>query len=96
MSLPKESWDLLGDMGPYDTQLEALEDIEHFRKDPRKLMLAVIDTQREEKGLDCFAGVYGLIEYNGDEPVSGVWLVASPCGEWQSDGEAHTRTSSLV
>jgi len=70
MSLPKGSWDVLGDMGPYETPEAALGDIEEFRKDPRSLLLAAIDKQRESKGMDCFAGVYGLIEYNVDEGVS--------------------------
>ena len=70
MSLPRESWDVLGDMGPYETREAALEDIEEFRKDPRSLLLAAIDKQREKEGMECFAGVYGLIEYNADEGVS--------------------------
>lgn len=70
MSLPRESWDVMGNMGPYETAEEALEDIETFRKDPRKLMLAVIDKQREALGMECFAGVYGLIEYNVEERAS--------------------------
>jgi hypothetical protein len=60
----------LGDTGPYDTSERALADIELFRKDPRKLMLAVVDKQREAKGMDSFAGVYGLIEYNVQERAS--------------------------
>lgn len=70
MSLPKESWDVLGDMGPFPTVESALEEIEHFRKDPESLLLAAIDKQRESKGLDCFAGVYGLVECYLDEAVS--------------------------
>lgn len=70
MSLPKESWDVLGDMGPFDTLESALEEIEEFRNDPRSLLLAVVDKQREAKGMSCFAGVYGLIEYNVDQGVS--------------------------
>lgn len=71
MSLPRESWDVLGDLGPYDTRSSALEDIEYFRADPNCLLLAVIDKQREAAGLDCFAGVYGLVDLNDDKVSTG-------------------------
>jgi len=70
MSLPKESWNALGDMGPYETPKSALADIEAFRKDPRSLLIAVVDKQREAAGMECFGGVYGLTEYNANEGVS--------------------------
>jgi hypothetical protein len=64
-------------MGPYDCPEQALRDIEVFRKDPRKLMLAVIDKQREQHAMDCFAGVYGLIEYNAEGRASQVQRLRS-------------------
>ena len=59
-------------MGPFPTRLSALEEIENWRKDSRSLLLAAIDVRRESVGLDSFAGVYGLIEYNVEAKVSSV------------------------
>lgn len=70
LSLPPESWDSLGDLGPYPSSQSALEDIEAFRLDPRSLLLAVIDLQKERIGQDGFAGVYGLIEVDAESYVS--------------------------
>jgi hypothetical protein len=69
MSLPEESWDVLGDMGPFKTNESALEEIEEFRADSRSLLLAAVDKQREAVGTSSFAGVYGLIEHNVDQGV---------------------------
>ncbi|ODN85876.1 hypothetical protein L198_07440 [Cryptococcus wingfieldii CBS 7118] len=61
LALPDSSWNVMGDLGPYNRQT-ALEDIEAFRSDPQCLLLAIMDKQRENAGMDAFAGVYGLIE----------------------------------
>lgn len=68
LTLPKESWETLGNLGPYERNT-ALEDIEEFRQDECALLLAVIDKQKEAAGRDGFAGVYGLIEYDEEYMV---------------------------
>jgi hypothetical protein len=74
--LPEESWDVLGNLGPYPTQTSALEDIEEFRQDPNSLLIAVIDKQVEGKGRDGFAGVYGITEYSDEFMVSTFLVLA--------------------
>ncbi len=71
MSLPAESWDVLGGIGPFDRR-SALETIESYRQDEGSLLLAAIDKNAEAAGRDGFAGLYALDEYDEDYAVSRV------------------------
>ena len=70
MRLPRESWDVFGHVGPFDTRHAALDFIEESRGNETDMMLAVIDKHAEAMGQDGFAGVYGFAEYDPEAMVS--------------------------